>query len=153
MSLADEGTIAQSAGPARTLSAKSDSLSVTLFFLPAMIHLPSARDTTTAGAPHSSRGSRCANDNAWQANVKTAILIISRDNGILPPPVRSTAFRRMSSVNKPIRLKAVLRAFSFANDQPGRTRRQIFDLYFAFAPAQVFAAPEIGDAALTRQRD
>src|SRR5262245_31278049 len=82
MSLADEGTIAQSAGPARTLSAKSDSLSVTLFFLPAMIHLPSARDTTTAGAPHSSRGSRCANDIAWQATAKKAIRATGSDNDI-----------------------------------------------------------------------
>src|SRR5262247_3858962 len=98
MSLADEGTIAQSAGPARTLSAKSDSLSVTLFFLPAMIHLPSARDTTTAGAPHSSRGSRCANDSAWQTAAKKAIRTISRGNDILPPA-------------DPFRLKAVLRTF------------------------------------------
>src|SRR5215510_5687094 len=64
------------------LSARSDSLSVTLFFLPAMIHLPSARDTTTAGAPHSSRGSRCANDIAWQATVKKAIRTTRRENDI-----------------------------------------------------------------------
>src|SRR5215475_1590250 len=82
MSLADEGTIAQLAGPACTLSAKSDSFSVTLFFPPAMIHLPSVRDTTAAAAPHSSRGNRCANDIAWQATANKAIRTTRRDNDI-----------------------------------------------------------------------
>src|SRR5262245_309603 len=64
------------------MSAKSDSLSVSLFFLPAMIHLPSARDTLTAGAPHSSRGSRCANDIAWQMTAKKATRTTRRENDI-----------------------------------------------------------------------
>ncbi len=62
-----------SAGPAWTRSARSDSLIVTLFFLPVMIHLPSARETLTVGAPHSSRGSRWANDMDWQVAAIIAI--------------------------------------------------------------------------------
>src|SRR5215510_8719692 len=169
------------------LSARSDSLSVTLFFLPAMIHLPSTRDTLTAGAPHSSRGSRCANDIAWQITAKKAIRTTRLDGDIfslaeneplnLKPKTttysptnhrleklthaesvpRAVASEALSigllieprslplavlirrSITRATFQGAFTRPYSqlLADQQPGRTRRQIFDFQTAFAPAQV----------------
>ena len=50
-------------------------------------------------------------------------------------------------------VNAVFKGPSFTNKQPGRMRRQVFDLQDAFALAKIFTAPEIGNAARTRQRD
>src|SRR5262249_31762753 len=53
MSLAEDGTISHRAVPAWTLMARFAS-TVTLVFLPAIIHFPSLLDTAIAGAPPSS---------------------------------------------------------------------------------------------------
>src|SRR5215813_5234486 len=60
MSLAEDGTISQRPVPAWTLAVRFLSSTVTLVFLPAIIHFPFLLDTAIAGAPQSSRWSFCA---------------------------------------------------------------------------------------------
>src|SRR5438128_1153481 len=60
MSLAPEGTMAQPAAPFFIVRARSDSVSVTWLVRPEMSHWPLVCVTVTAGAPHWSRGSDCA---------------------------------------------------------------------------------------------
>src|SRR5450759_3699754 len=60
MSFGPDGTIDQLAEPFCTVMARFVSLSVTLFFFPAMTHWPFVRVTLTSGAPHCSRVNGCS---------------------------------------------------------------------------------------------
>src|SRR6188508_1097045 len=74
MSFVLDGTIRHVAGPARTSSARFLASSVTVCFLPAMVHLPSNSETVTSGAPHCSRpngrSDGCANTDAHDTEIR-----------------------------------------------------------------------------------
>src|SRR5262249_54987972 len=59
---AADGIKFQRSPPASIVTARSDSFSVTLFFFPAMIHVPPCPETDTEGAPHWSRVNCCADE-------------------------------------------------------------------------------------------
>jgi hypothetical protein len=92
----------------------------------------------------------------------TALVVIF-DSRTLKNENRNGISRSMSEKRKglPKRYQATAlqslrhrhRLYSFANEQSGRARWNVFDLQAAFAPAQVFAAPEIGDLTRALQLD